>query len=216
MTRVVTDLDERAALRHTRGRKRADLVIDERFPQGRDAVWAAIRKLRTFTKLDLQASTRVPVGTLQTYLRGLTLAGYLKCSDDPPRVASTWTLVRDVGVEAPRVTRDGKEVTQGSGRERMWRSMRILKDFSLAELVATASRGGAPVASGEAGAYVRMLLKARYLRSSVRPTATGRAARYLLIPALDTGPRAPMVQKIKQVFDPNTGKVMWPLGASNG
>lgn len=216
MTRVITNLDERATLRHTRGRKPADLVIDERFPQGRDAVWAAIRKLRNFTKLDLQATTRVPMGTLQTYLRGLTLAGYLQCSDTPPRVASTWTLVRDVGVDTPRVTRDGKEVTQGSGRERMWRSMRILKDFSLVELVATASRGGAPVAKGEAGFYVGALLQARYLKSSVAATSTGRVARYLLVPAFNTGPRAPMVQKVKQVFDPNLGKVMWPREIAGG
>ena len=209
--KVVTDIDERARLKHRRGRKPADLVVHPDHPQGRDAVWAAIRQLRTFTKLDIEAATRMPMGTLQTYLRGLTLAGYLERSACAPMQPATWTLVRDVGVEAPRVTRDGKPVTQGQCNERMWHTMRIIKQFSVAELVAIAK-----VEKADATAYVKMLLKARYLRSSVQPTATGRAARYLLVPALDTGPRAPMVQRIKQVYDPNLCRVMWPCEASRG
>lgn len=216
MTRVVTCPDERARLRHSPGRKPVDLVVDQKHPQGREVVWAAIRSLRRFTLLDLEAVTRVPTGTLQTYLLGLTAAGYLERTQVARMQPATWALVRDVGVDAPRVTRRGKPVTQGSGRERLWRSMRILKDFSLAELVATASVGGAPVARHEAYTYLLALVKASYVRSTVAPTTTGRLARYLLVPAFNTGPRAPMVQRIKQVYDPNVGRVVWPREVGNG
>lgn len=212
MTRVVTDLDERARLKHQRGRKPADLVVDEKHPQGRDAVWAAIRKLRTFSKLDLEAETRAPLGTLQTYLRGLTLAGYLSRSDSARLTPATWTLVRDVGVEAPRVTRDGKTVTQGDASQRMWQTMRIVKQFTLAELVAVAQ-----VDYLAARSYVRLLLRARYLRSTIEAVPRrGRQAQYRLVPALDTGPRAPMIQRIRQVWDPNLQRVMWPQEGANG
>lgn len=205
--RVVECLDERALLKHTRGRKPVDLVIDKRYPQDRDAVWTAIRKLRRFTVLDLEAPTRINTATLKSYLQGLTAAGYLTREDTGFAKPSTWTLVRDVGVEAPRVNRKGRPVTQGSGRERMWSAMRILKEFNLVELTATASAGGTPVRMGEAQFYVKHLFRARYLKHTVK-NANGRAARWLLIPVRNTGPRAPMVQRVHEVFDPNLGQVM--------
>lgn len=207
--RIVTDLDERARLKHTRGRKPVDLVIHEKFPQTRDAIWTAIRKLRRFTKLDLEAATRVNMDTLASYLQGLTKAGYLTRTDRGFAAPSTWTLERDVGVEAPRVTRAGKPVTQGLGRERMWHAMRILKDFSLSELVSTASAGGKAVSPQEAQYYIKHLHHARYLKFTVK-NASHRAARWMLIPVRNTGPRAPMIQSIRVVFDPNLGQVVTP------
>ncbi|HVT35748.1 MAG TPA: hypothetical protein VHE37_09190, partial [Nevskiaceae bacterium] len=75
--RVVTSLEERAALRARRGRKPVDLVVDPRHPAGRDAVWHAIRALRKFTVGDLERATRQPQDTLRSYLQGLQKAGFI-------------------------------------------------------------------------------------------------------------------------------------------
>ena len=63
-----------------------------------------------------------------------------------------YALVRDCGVDAPRVRKDGSIVPQ-SGRERMWRAMRIIGDFHLVELTKYASQGGPPVSESEARGY---------------------------------------------------------------
>lgn len=219
---IVRDLDERVRLRHTPGRKRADLVLDEKYPQGRDAVWAAIRRLRRFTVGDVQAETRQPTATITSYLQGLQAAGYVsreaayrhrRTERGGMRfIAPQYELVKDVGVVAPRVTRKGQPVTQGSARDRMWQAMRILKDFSADELVAAASCGGAPVSRVDAYDYIRHLARARYLVIT-QPRGPGRCGRYKLVPVRNTGPRAPMVQRIKQVFDANLGQVVWPAPA---
>lgn len=196
-------------------RKPIHLSANARRPEGRQVIWEAIRKLRRFRLTDLEDATRINEKTLHTYVQGLTNAGYLVQIDAPvppkdPRSAPLWwTLQNDCGIEAPRVTKDGKPVTQGRGREQMWRTMRIVGEFNFRELAVQASTDSHPVKENEAKDYVHHLNKAGYL-ACVKPGQPGRAARYRMIPSRYSGPQAPMVQRIKQVFDPNTGTVVWP------
>ena len=53
------------------------------------------------------------------------------------------------------------------------------------------------------------LQRAGYLKVAVSK-GPYRRARYMLIPARNSGPQAPLIQRIKQVYDPNLGKVVWP------
>lgn len=200
-------------------RKPVHLVADAKRPQGRDVVWSAIRKLRRCTVLDLEHATRIDEQTIRSYVQGLKAAGYLTVSE-PARKdhkygvlnssSEVLTLARDVGVEAPRVTRAGKPVTQGAGTESMWRAMRMVKSFSTRELVTLASSGGMSVTLDTAKRYVAHLHKARYLRI-VQKSAPGIGARYALIPARDTGPRPPQVQRVHHVWDANEARIVWPL-----
>jgi hypothetical protein len=205
--------DRYIELKHTRGQKPVHLVADMPVPQGRQRIWQAIRALRKFSYLDLQAATLNSEPVIQTYLLGLTNAGYLKCERSSKTAKGQygkrrWELVRDVGVEAPRVTARGEPVTQGAARQAMWQTMRILRRFSVRELVAAGTSERVQLKLIDARDYVSHLQRAGYLKNE---GGRGVEGRYTLVPTRYSGPRAPQVQRIKQVFDPNLNKVVWPV-----
>jgi hypothetical protein len=85
-----------------------------------------------FTLADLERAVRVPQATIQSYLQGLEAAGYLTSERQPNGSRNqerfgrkSYALVRDCGVDAPRVSRSGRPVTQGVGREAMWRANEV-------------------------------------------------------------------------------------------
>lgn len=182
-------------------------------PVGRNAVWAAIRTLNTFTILDLEGETREDMSTIRTYVMGLERAGYLQrldggLTDKGQYSKGHWRLIKDIGVERPRVDRYGKEVTQGRGREQMWRTMKIVKDFNKHELALQASTETHPVKVNEASYYLGYLYRAGYLLITAK-SKPGTPARYRLLRSKITGPQPPMIQRLDQVFDPNLQEVVW-------
>lgn len=175
--------------------------------QPRDRIWAAIRALMHFTRDEVCRRAKVEESTVDTYLRGLVAARYVRVT----RIgtcAGQYVLARDVGVTAPRVTRDGKPVTQGDRREAMWRTMKIVKNFTATELALKASVEGKVVDVVDAKCYVGFLAKAGYLVpfTAAKPGSQGR---WRFVDAKNTGPRAPQIQRVKHVYDPNLGVVVW-------
>lgn len=185
----------------------------------RQALWDTMRQLGEFTVLDLEDRTRVDLSTIRSYITGLTRAGYLEpiAGESRPHVIlgrherKRWRLANDIGVEAPRVTKQGKHVVQGRAREQMWRTMRVLDGFDFHSLALHASTEDCAITEQTAKDYIKHLYKAGYLQCT-RPGVGPKSARYRLIASRYTGPRPPMIQRIKQVFDPNLGKVVWPKG----
>jgi hypothetical protein len=184
----------------------------------RQRAWEAVRRhAGAFTCFQIARKAKVDDAALITYLVSLEKAGFLAGEDmagKPVRTRKTWTLLKDNGVEAPRVTRDGKLVTQGMGTEAMWRSMRIIAEFNAAELAAHASASGVDVSERTAKSYVGALKGAGYLVVMAAAVARGGRlgadqARYRLPAHKYTGPRPPMIQRTKSVYDPNLGKVVW-------
>jgi hypothetical protein len=156
--------------------------------------------------------------TVLSYLRGLEKAGYVSaCGEVPPalkrrREFRCYTLVRDIGVDAPRVKDDGSPAEENAGREQMWRAMKILKEFDYRELAAAASTEKHRVSPDEAQTYARFLKLAGYLAVS-RPAKFGNvnsaAERLRFIRSRNTGPRAPIITREKQVLDGNSGGVVY-------
>lgn len=178
----------------------------------REKLWVEIRRLRTFKAADL-VTLRVRRETVTRYLKCLTAAGILdKQTGQPAKRGSfapqVYTLIRDFGVETPRVRKTGEIVTQGVAREQLWRSIRILREFNATELHVTASTPSIPVRLSEARFYLGKLLQAGYLRRTHRGVP-GRMARYRLLPTRNSGPKPPMVQASGDVYDPNVGRVVW-------
>lgn len=185
----------------------------------RDRIWSVIRQFgpgATWSVAEVSLLSEQRVDTVLPYVRGLVAAGYLLAHDRvmataPTRELLQFHLVRDIGAIAPRVTHDGKPVTQGRGREQLWRAMRILKRFSWRELQNAASTEEHVVAPAEAKTYITFLARAGYL-SQTKPARGAGAdglrapAVYVFNPSMNTGPRAPMVTKTKTVFDANTGR----------
>jgi len=176
---------------------------------GRDLIWDAMRENRTFTVDDLAKQTRLKRGSVDDYVQALVKAGIVaKTGSKPtplgnagafPRAEYTVVPVA-MGIEAPRVRKNGTLIPP-TGRQRMWRIMPILKDFSIRDLASTASLPEAPVSPHEAQYYVDWLARAGYLRSSG-------AGRWTIVPAMRRGPRAPQIQRIRRLLDPNTGEIM--------
>jgi hypothetical protein len=157
---------------------------------------------------------RIEEATIETYVLSLVAAGYMKHVKAPSRALKNcvknvrFELVRDVGVHAPRVTKTGAPVTQGTSRLSMWRVMRKLRQFTRRELAAKASTEGNPVDEEDAKTYVHYLAKAGYL-AVVVPGRPRHLEVYAFVRSRDSGPLAPMIQRVKHVYDPNLGKVVW-------
>jgi len=180
----------------------------------RPAIWSVIRRLgaqgQVFDVLRIRGELRGATRRerILDYCKALQAAGYLVPAETPDG-APGWQLLRDPGLEAPRVRRDGTQVLMGSGREAMWRAMRVLGSFSVAELVATASTERWQIAAGEARTYCARLAHAGFLLRAGRADS----ARYTLPVSRYTGPRPPQVRRHgKLIWDPNTGRLYAPDG----
>jgi predicted ArsR family transcriptional regulator len=192
---------------------------------GRSGLWAVMRKMKTFTVRDLFQETGTADRTAWEYVKSLEKAGYVvhraTQQTSTGKGQHIYELVRDIGIEAPRVRRDGSEVTKGRIHEQLWRTMRILGDFSTDELAATASTEEHPVKRETARRYITHLVKAGYIRITRKGRVGGKAspklpARYKFIPAMYTGPKPPKAQRVRQVYDPNTKEVVWRSKSGKG
>jgi len=170
----------------------------------RDAVWEALRAVREADLGELSRHSMQPLSLVKDYMLALRKAGIVEAIyqtiGPQGRLRTVYRLVKDLGLEAPRVRKDGTLIPT-SGRQRMWRAMDILKEFSLRDLVATASLPEAPISPAEAEYYCKWLAKGGYLR----PTGQGR---YMVIPAMRHGPRSPLIQRVRRLLDPNTGEIV--------
>jgi hypothetical protein len=193
------------------GRAAVDKLAASRIPAGHDGLWQVIRQLRRFSVVALQEYTGHRKDTVRDYVKRLERAGYLKLSDEQPlrRTSPTkiYELVKDMGQEAPRLRRDGSPARENLGNEQMWRTMKMLKRFTGRDLAIAASTDEHAVEESTARKYAQVLAKAGYLAIQTE-SAPGRQAVYRFVKS--TGPKPPMIQRVKQVFDPNLRAVVWP------
>jgi len=74
-----------------------------------------------------------------------------------------------------------------------------------------ASTEGQQIKEATAKRYVVILHKANYL-ICLRPPAKGTRAIYRFNPRMNTGNRAPKIQRDKSLYDPNLGKIAYSKG----
>lgn len=175
---------------------------------GRQAVWETLRNHGSgniWVGLTLIADIcQQNRRTIKDYLDALVLAGFAE-SCTPAR-HKFYRLLKDVGQHAPRVNKQGKLVT--TGRDNLWRSMKMLSSFDADTLAAASTTDDCVVSAVDAGKYCQHLHKAGYLMVVQTATYQNKAV-YKLLPSMKTGPHAPMIQRTKCVFDPNLNKIMW-------
>ena len=82
--------------------------------------------------------------------------------------------------------------------------MKILRVFSVRDLVVHAALPDAPIAPGAALRYCQWLARGGYL--TPLPREKGDVARYRFV--RDTGAKAPQILSVKQLFDANTGEIV--------
>ncbi len=167
--------------------------------------------MNIFTKREIHENTDIPNKTITDYVKRLVAGGYV---EEHASFAETgrYVLVRDAGVHPPRIRPNGQPVQQGKGTENMWRSMRMMKQFTPRDLMAHSTTDTVSVAEDTAKRYCSMLLKAGYLRVIQKAVPRQRQATYKLL--RNTGPLPPQIQRVKQVFDPNICEVTYYPGAT--
>lgn len=180
----------------------------------RQRVWELIRNAKPGFTLWEVCPGDVPTETARDYLNGLERAGILGLFTPQKKgERKRYQLQDDKGIEAPRVRRDGTEVIQGQGNEAMWGAIQVLDSFT-AQTIADLS-GAAP---GAAKGYCLFLSRAGYLRVASQGKGSGNGGTptlYQTVKARITGPRAPMITKLKAVYDPNLHEVVWTQGADD-
>lgn len=171
----------------------------------RQRMWSYIR--RQTGEFDWKDVTPggVPRKTATDYLKNLVAAGYLTLVNSDTQA---FVLARDNGIEAPRVRKDGSEVTQGNGNEAIWGAITVLDTFD-AQTIADLS--GA--AMGTVKTYCKHLARAGYLTVANQGKGGRAATIYRTVKSRISGPRAPMITRLKVVYDPNLHQVVWSEGA---
>ena len=177
----------------------------------RQRMWEAMREnVEGFTGYQIARRAGVHDATVRSYIQSLEKAGYLE------RIAGadhfeeqTLRLIKDIGTEAPAVTRQGKISTAGQGNEAMWRTLRILGRLSARQLAEHASVS-VTVSIWSARSYLKWLTRAGYVELLAEKPGD-KNAQYLLLSNRYTGPRPPMVQRSGKLYDPNLGKVVFVL-----
>ncbi len=173
----------------------------------RRQIWEEIRKQREFTLNSLSLGCQIHRDTIETYVIGLRKAGFVELVEkkaiSKPFVTTTFTenhyrLAKDVGIDAPRVTRDGKILSAGINQD-LWRAMKILKEFSVTDLIASTTQ---KTTVDNVKTYCLFLTRAKYLKRN--------GSRFVFVKS--TGAKAPRILRIKAVFDPNLNKVVYQSG----
>ncbi|MDI3325603.1 hypothetical protein QKW35_14590 [Pontibacterium granulatum] len=175
----------------------------------RQRLWEAIRN-RHGNPFDLTAiarSANVDTHTAKTYLQRLIAGEYVEVVEKKSHGKSLCRHIKDTGVEAPRLNRKGEPETQGLISEAIWRTLRILSALDAAQIVGHVAAAGHDVALTYVKRYLASLKKAGYLQVVVAGNAH-RLEKVQLKLCMDTGPRAPQIQRVKTVYDPNLNKVM--------
>jgi len=97
---------------------------------------------------------------------------------------------------------------QNNARYRAWQSMRILRRFTIPEIVATAEIG-----RSNADKYIRFLVSFGYIRIAThkRDGARGGHAVYMLV--RNTGPSQPVARSTGALYDANTGYIVEAIDA---
>ncbi len=183
-----------------------DKIAQNLKPHGQDGVWIEIRKLQVFTAAEIHKSTDIHRRTVADYIRRLEAGGYVEKHVSYEDTLQ-FKLMRDAGVHAPRLKKNGDPVTQGGGNANLWRSMRMLKVFTPQDLALHSTNETVEVSAETARLYCGILLKAQYLRVLRKAVPGKHQAQYRFI--RDTGPQSPQVQRVKQVFDPNIQEVTY-------
>lgn len=118
----------------------------------------------------------------------------------------SYILVSPVSVDCPRFLASGELVTKSNITQNLWRSMRMLSNFTCDELVAHSTTSTVTATADSARFFIYILKKADYIKV-IDKTGKGRKERYQLVK--NTGPKPPQVLKVKELYDPNKNEIVY-------
>jgi hypothetical protein len=166
------------------------------------ALRAVAIRLRTWNVVTLQLQADVSALAAKRAVAVWKEAGLIRPNGRSATDLPRWLWVGEDG-SLPDETRGGGGTKHGN----LWRSMRLLKEFSPTDLMAMSSTDLIPVNLQDARIYCQLLLKAEYLRVREKAITGRREASYRLI--RDTGYLPPVERRLRAVIDQNDGKVSY-------
>ncbi|MBL4797615.1 MAG: hypothetical protein JKY50_09385 [Oleispira sp.] len=187
---------------------------------GQDAIWVGIRTLKNFTREELvmwlfkNGYPNINGSTVNSYMRRLSKGKFLGIAEtgekgNQKNQQYRYELINDCGHTAPKLSADGSPSRRGMGSRNLWLSMRMLGEFDYLDLVVTSSNDDVQVSSATAERYINALKTAGYL-IQVKAAEIGKSPRrFRLLPTKNTGPKPPVVQAVKQIYDPNINEIVW-------
>lgn len=181
--------------------------------RGYEAMWSHILSFgdRKFTIIDIEKLTSAHRDSVRDYVKRLVRAGYVEQKDEKRDKAILYRLVKR-RKQAPRLRRNGEEVPRSSARDNMWRTIKMLNVFTAKDLAVSASTKTQQISLSYAKNYIVFLNHAGYLKTLKSNKGRSSMAQYKLLPGKNTGPKAPLIQRNKSVYDPNIEQVVWRQG----
>ena len=187
-------------------RVNANLVL----PRGYDGMWRVMLDLDEagpWTVRDVWGRMNENIGSVHQYLRRLKLAGIARqvgerlTGGKNPQAAPLYRLTQRP-LETPRLREDGTAQPEPL-IETLWRTIKMAKAFTAAELAALAGRDGRIVNVASARSYCDNLTRAGLLGRTI---GNDRQSRYQLL--VNAGAKAPKILAGHIVYDPNAGQVL--------
>lgn len=164
-----------------------------------DAAWAAARRLGTWSYATLAAEARMKPSRATRLTRRWVKARLAVSGGLGPKQRRLWTVAP--GAEALRAA-----APAGTVEGNLWRTMRTQALFSPTDLMAMSSTPSVAVTLPDAVAYCEALAAADYLAVVRKPVPGKREAVYRLVE--NTGPRPPVVRRVRALVDPNLGSTI--------
>lgn len=169
------------------------------------AAFLAVLERDEFTAEDITRACGVSASVAARYVRNwkrtgvaelARTEGYRRYFRIAPHARTDEALgrIRDELIDGPTESEHGN----------MWRSMRMLMEFTPIDVAAHSSTDKTSVSEIVASAYCRLLVAAGYLRVVRKAVPGKRTATYRLI--RNTGPRPPRERRVRAVYDENLGE----------
>lgn len=188
----------------------------KRYIRDPNALWAAVRKLKRFTRQDLLRHLEIDRDsmTLSLFLKRLLAGGYI-VEVRKPKVGGTckgaggiYVLVKDVGIQCPRLDDNGA-IRPPNERQRIWSAVKVIGnspfDWRDLSLVTKTKK----LTTKE---FCFFLQRAGYLHI-VGKSVPGTPEKYVFVRSRDTGPLPPAIRARRtEVFDMNRKETVWKKG----
>lgn len=175
------------------------------FHKNRDGMWSFMRKYKVFNIAEIALELDMHHTSVKEYVLMLLRGGFIELHEKGHSgvAGDTYRLVRNVGHHRPELEKDGTVATP-SGNQKMWMAMKALKIFNHKDVSLSAM-----VPHVAAKSYCVALLKAGYLTVHKKAVPNGSPAQYLFNKKMDSGFYAPMIKRMKVIYDRNLNKVVW-------
>lgn len=165
-----------------------------------DQAWAYVQDQTEFRHEDIMQAIGVVRSTAQKWIYQWERAGHIRVV----RLEHKKRFYRVAEQQAetpPKYRTDMSAIKSQTVHGNIWRSMRMMRQFSPTDLAIHSTTDVVDVSDQAAKEYCRMLTRAGYLRVIDKALPGRREARYRLVK--NTGPRPPREKRVRAVFDEN-------------